>query len=192
MFRYCLCIIVGILCLSAVSATAEENSFKLSENWGQKLQNNMAAAWNAENYDLYLPINTWHNRLLYDKDKIDDYNEEPWGAGLGKSFYDSDGDWHALYAMGFKDSNKHLQTIFGYAYQHNWPLDCYQKWRVGIGYTLSLTQRSEYAYIPLPLPLPLAGIGYKNFNIQAAYVPGVKNDGNVLFTWLRWELNNDY
>lgn len=70
MFRYCLCIIVGILCLSAVPATAEENSFKLSENWGQKLQNNMAAAWNAENYDLYLPINTWHNRLLYDKEKL--------------------------------------------------------------------------------------------------------------------------
>ena len=94
--------------------------------------------------------------------------------------------------MGFKDSNKHLQTIFGYAYQHNWHLDNKNQWRLGVGYTLSLTQRSEYAYIPVPLPLPLAGIGYKNFNIQAAYVPGVKNDGNVLFTWLRWEFNNDY
>lgn len=191
MFRRFLCITIW-LWGTMPHALASEKDSSAVVNWADWLKNNISNAWNAQNYDFYLPVNTWHNRLFYDKDKIEDYNEEPWGAGLGKSFYDDNGHWHALYAMGFKDSNKHLQTIFGYAYQHNWHLDNKNKWRLGVGYTLSLTQRSEYAYIPVPLPLPLAGIGYKNFNIQAAYVPGVKNDGNVLFTWLRWEFNNDY
>lgn len=159
-------------------------------DWGTWVQQNIKKTWESENYDIYIPVNTWHNRLFYDRDKIDEYNEMPWGLGFGKSFYDDRGDWHSLYAMAFDDSNYHLQTIFGYAYQRNWYLDCDRDWRIGAGYTLSVTQRHEYKYVPLPLPLPLVGLGYKKFNLQAAYVPGVKNNGNVLFTWVRWELGD--
>lgn len=155
-----------------------------------KVQQNASAAWNSDNYDLYVPVWTWHNRWFYDKEHLETYNEEPWGIGLGKSHYDEEGNWHALYAMGFKDSNRYLQTIFGYAFQKNWFLNCNRDIRVGLGYTLSLTQRQEYAYIPVPLPLPLAGIEYRDFALQAAYVPGVKNNGNVLFAWMRWAINN--
>ena len=109
--------------------------------------------------------------------------------GLGKTRYDENGNWHSLYAMAFKDSNKYLETIFGYAWMKNWFVNCNRDIRVGLGYTLSLTQRHEYKYIPVPLPLPLAGIEYKKVALQAAYVPGVKNDGNVLFIWTRIGLN---
>ncbi len=165
------------------------NAAASGENYWNRAVRNIVETWNSGTYDLYVPVHTWHNRLFYDREHIDKYNEEPWGIGFGKSRYDEDGDWHGLYAMGFKDSNRYLQTIFGYAYQKNWTLDENKDWKIGVGITLSVTQRHEYNYIPLPLPLPIAGLTYKRLSIQAAYVPGVKNDGNILFTWLRWQLN---
>ena len=80
----------------------------------------------------------------------------------------------------------YLETIAGYAYLYNWDLDNSGDWKVGVGYTLSLTQREEYMYIPVPLPLPIASLTYQRLSLQAAYIPGVKNDGNVLFAWLKW------
>ncbi len=159
------------------------------EDYWNTLKLNIHEAWDSSIYEAYIPVNTWHNRLFYDHEKIEKYNEEPWGFGLGKSYYTYNGDWHGLYAMGFKDSNSYLETMFGYAYQKNWFVNCNRDFSVGVGYTLGITQRHEYNYIPVPLPLPLAGITYKRLSVQAAYVPGVKNDGNVLFTWLRFSLD---
>ena len=133
-------------------------------------------------YNVNVPLYAWHNRLTYDKEHLDKYNENPWGAGLGMSRYDEDGDWHSLYAMYFKDSNGYGETMFGYAFLKN------KSWhdiRVGYGFTVGATQRHEYSYIPVPLPLPMVGIGYGRVDLQAAYVPGIKNDGNVLFVWSR-------
>lgn len=154
----------------------------------EKFKDNFSNAWNGPDKNILIPVSTWHNRLAYDKEKIDEYNEMPWGIGYGNSRYDQDGDWHAVYAMVFKDSNYHPQTIFGYAFIKNWEINDNPDFRIGAGFTLSLTQREDYAYIPVPLPLPMAAIEYKKFAVQAAYVPGVKNNGNVLFTWLKWQL----
>lgn len=141
----------------------------------------------SDTYDLYIPINTWHNRLTYDQDKIDSYNEMPWGVGLGKSIKDEDGDLHALYGMGFADSHKQFQPMLGYAYIKNWyPA---KDLALGVGYTIGITARHEYDYIPIPLPLPLVSAEYKNLALQAAYIPGTYNNGNVLFTWLRWSFH---
>ena len=155
----------------------------------QQVQRDVKETWKSDEYDLFVPVYAWHNRLTYDQKHIDKYNENPWGLGLGKTRYDENGNWHSLYARAFKDSNKYLETIFGYAWMKNWFVNCNRDIRVGLGYTLSLTQRHEYKYIPVPLPLPLAGIEYKKVALQAAYVPGVKNDGNVLFIWTRIGLN---
>jgi len=145
---------------------------------------NIKKTWNCpDNFDIHVPVNIWHNRFFYDD--ASKYNEEPWGLGAGVSRFDEDGDWHGLYFMGFKDSNSYLQTIFGYAYQKNWYFGEGKDWFAGVGFTTALTQREEYAYIPVPLPLPIAGFGYKNFSVQSAYVPGVSDYGNVLFTWLK-------
>ncbi len=159
------------------------------ENIWNKAKYNISETWNSDTYDLYIPFYAWHNRLTYDDEHIDKYNEEAWGLGIGKYRYDKDGDWHGLYAIAFKDSNSYLETMFGYAYQKNWFVNCNRDFRVGLGFTVGVTQRHEYSYIPVPLPLPIAGVEYGRFAIQAAYVPGVKNDGNVLFTWFRYRIN---
>lgn len=187
---------VLFLCFWAVPALAAEKSFvdPLKDENGNVTFESVFSTWTGsiekawrckQFFDVYVPVNTWHNRLFYDKEKYDEYNEMPWGGGFGVSRLDKDGDWHALYFMAFDDSNYHLQTIFGYAYQKNWYFGANEDWHAGLGFTTALTQREDYSYIPVPLPLPLAGFGYKNFEIQAAYVPGVKNNGNVLFTWAR-------
>ena len=105
-------------------------------------------------YDVYVPFYAWHNRLTYDRKHIKKYNENPWGAGFGISRYNSENTWSGLYFMAFDDSNNYLETYFGYARQWNWTAGEHNEWRAGIGYTLGLTQRHEYAYIPVPLPLP--------------------------------------
>ena len=105
------------------------------------------------------------------------------------AIYDEKGNWHGLYAMAFKDSNYHMETMIGYAYQKNWNLCCSDDWKVGLGYTLGFTQRHEYAYIPVPLPLPIVGIEYTRLALQMAYVPGWTNMGNVAFFWLRFNLD---
>lgn len=155
-------------------------------DWYCTIRYNVIETWNDHSsYDLFVPLYAWHNRLTYDREHIKKYNENPWGAGLGMSRFDEDGDWHSLYAMYFKDSNGYGETMFGYAFlkNHNW-----HDVRLGYGFTVGATQRHEYSYIPVPLPLPLIGIGYGRVDLQAAYVPGIKNDGNVLFIWTRISL----
>ena len=158
-------------------------------NWKEKIKYNFAQTWASDAYDLYVPLYDWHNRLAYDDEHIDKYNENPWGAGIGVSRFDTDGDWHALYAMAFIDSNDYVETMFGYAFLKNWYFDDVKNFRFGAGFTIGLTQRHEYSYIPVPLPLPMIGIGYKRFDLQAAYVPGIRNDGNVLFIWSKFMIN---
>ncbi len=135
-----------------------------------------------------MPLYAWHNRLVWDEPN----NEFPWGAGIGRSFHDEDGDLHALYAIGFSDSNYDFQPFAGYMYQANWALDEARDWRAGVGFLLGVTAREKFGYIPFPAPLPLAGIEYKDVALHATYVPGgyedgdLTHDGNVLFIWLRW------
>ena len=198
MFRFFVVLFSGLV-VCAVSVEAAEAK-KEVPNWNifteegrdyvwGRAKYNFSETWNSDSYDLYIPFYAWHNRLAYDSEHIKKYNEEAWGLGFGKYRYDEDGDWHGLYAIAFKDSNFYLETMFGYAYQKNWFVNCNRDFRVGLGFTVGLTQRHEYNYIPVPLPLPMAGIECGRLALQAAYVPGIKNDGNVLFTWLRFRLN---
>lgn len=168
---------------TANAATADETT------WYQQFGNRVVQTWTSPTWDIYVPFLTWHNRLTYDSNKTDKYNENPWGFGIGKSMYDEDGDWHSLYAMGFQDSHDMFEPIVGYAFLKNWQPSEGSDWRIGGGFTLGITARQQYNYIPLPLPLPMAGIEYKRLAIQAVYIPGTYNNGNVLFCWLRWQLN---
>lgn len=178
-----------LLILGAGSAPAADSTSAERSGDGLNLfttfTKRVGETWDSGSYDIYVPLYTWHNRFMYDDRKIRQYNEEPWGFGIGKSMYDEDGDWHALYAMGFADSHKQFQPMLGYAFIKNWYLNEARDFALGAGFTVGVTARHEYDYIPLPLPLPLISVQYKRFSIQAAYVPGLYNDGNVLFTWFR-------
>jgi palmitoyl transferase len=156
--------------------------------WWDSWTNDVSTTWNdSPNKDLYLPVITWHNRLTYDKEKTDKYNERPWGGGYGISRYDENGDWHGIYLMAFKDSHNKWEPIGGYGYEKIWQPAQDKNFRLGLGYTAAVTARDDYSYIPIPFVLPLASVGYDKLTFQATYIPGTYNNGNVFFAWLRYQ-----
>jgi len=181
-------ILIIILWPAFLFAESPQNTGESVSFW-DKWQSNIKETWESPTHDFYLPLNTWHNRWTYSQEKIDSYNERPWGAGYGVSRFDKEGDWHSLYIMGFQDSHNMFEPIMGYAYQSNWYPDANKHWRLGLGFTAAITARQQYSYIPLPLVLPMFSVEYKRFSIQNVYIPGTHNNGNVLFTWMRWQIN---
>ncbi|MCR9000252.1 lipid IV(A) palmitoyltransferase PagP [Rahnella perminowiae] len=148
----------------------------------------VSTTWNdSDSQDLYLPVITWHNRLTYDKEKTDKYNERPWGGGYGISRYDEKGNWNGIYLMAFKDSHNKWEPIGGYGWEKIWTPAEDKNFRLGLGYTAAVTARDDYKYIPIPIVLPLASIGYNKLTFQATYIPGTYNNGNVFFAWLRYQ-----
>jgi palmitoyl transferase len=154
-----------------------------------RLQKRIVQTWNEGNMDLIVTTYAWHNRFAYDKKRVQRYNENAWGGGLGLSMFDEDGDSHMLFITAFMDSWNKVQPYGGYGFLKNKHFGPNNDFRVGVGISLALTARHEYDYIPLPLPLPIFGVGYKQLSIEAAYIPGTRNNGNVLFTWIRWTFN---
>ncbi|MFA3761362.1 lipid IV(A) palmitoyltransferase PagP [Yersinia sp. 2544 StPb PI] len=169
------------------TSIGQHNPQTSNESLWQRLTSNISLTWDSPNQELYIPLNTWHNRWTYDDDKIESYNERPWGIGYGKYRYDEDNNWHSVYAMAFMDSHNQIEPIIGYGYQKMWIPGAMDGWRFGVGFTASITARHEYYYIPVPLPLPLISIEYNKFSLQSTYIPGTYNNGNVLFTWMRWQ-----
>jgi len=157
-------------------------------SWWNGFTDTVAQTWNdPQHTDLYLPFISWHARFMYDKEKTDHYNENPWGGGLGVSRYNDSGDWSALYAMAFKDSHNEWQPIIGYGWEKGWYPGSSQDIRLGAGLTAGITAREDFGnYIPLPIILPLFSAGYKAVNVQFTYIPGTYNNGNVLFAWFRY------
>ena len=174
-----------LLLLALPSLANAEDGF-VTKAW-LDVKTEFTETWQSPNTELYIPINTWHNRNYYSAQKIDGFNERPWGLGVGKYRYDEDGDWHGLYAMAFLDSHSDVEPIAGYGFQKVWGAS--DNIRLGIGYTAGVTFRSDSDYIPLPVLAPLFSIKYKQVALQSTYIFGGNGYGNVLFSWLRWELN---
>jgi palmitoyl transferase len=171
-----------------VYADDSADSFKSESGWWGRFVNDISETWQQpQHYDLYLPFISWHNRLMYDKEKTDRYNETPWGGGFGISRYNDQGNWSGLFAMIFKDSHNEWQPMTGYAWEKGWYLDDGKDYRLGLGFTAGITARKDFGnYIPLPIALPIFSAGYKQLNLQFTYIPGTYNNGNVLFAWLRY------
>lgn len=159
-----------------------------NESLWSAYKNNIAETWNApQHQDLFLPVLTRHNRHTHSEKQIDGYNEHPWGGGYGVSRYDKKGNWHALYAMAFKDSFNKWEPVAGYGYEKIWqPLND-KEFRLGAGYITAVSARDNYDYLPFPMVLPLVSAGYSRLTFQATYVPGANSKGNVLFGWFRFQ-----
>lgn len=170
-----------------VGGKPEKIELTKDSNLWEQLKHNFSSTWESDNSELYIPVSTWHNRLTYSNEKIQSYNEIPWGIGYGKYRFDAKNNWHSIYAMVFMDSHNKMEPIAGYGYQKMWIPGNIDEWRFGAGFTLSATARHEYYYIPMPLVLPLISIEYSRLSLQSTYIPGTHNNGNVLFTWLRWQ-----
>lgn len=176
------------LTASVTTSVSAQTAFQTIHSGWNSFSDNVAQTWSQpQNYDFYLPAITWHNRWTYDREHIDRYNERPWGAGAGISRWDDKGNWHGIYAMVFKDSFNKWEPIAGYGWETTWrPLND-QLFHLGLGYTLGATARNNWHYVPVPLILPLASIGYGPATFQMTYIPGIYNNGNVYFAWLRFQ-----
>ncbi|CAM3722403.1 lipid IV(A) palmitoyltransferase PagP [Rahnella bruchi] len=192
------CLIITLSLLASINVQAQESILNPQEQnissqnndeglWGS-FKNNITETWDApQNQDLFLPVLTRHNRHTHSKKQIEGYNEHPWGGGYGISRYDEKGNWHALYAMAFKDSFNKWEPVAGYGYEKIWqPLDD-KEFRLGAGYIAAVSARDNYDYVPFPMVLPLVFAGYSRLTFQATYVPGTSTKGNVLFGWFRWD-----
>jgi lipid IVA palmitoyltransferase len=188
--RYARCAAILILlpgvCAADDDATPEAvPASTLASGW-DKAQQEFGSIWRSDQADLYLPLNIWHNRAFYSSAKIASYNEQPWGLGFGRHRYDAAGNWHALYAMAFLESHNDVEPVAGYAFQKIWRPTA--GLRLGAGFTAGVTLRAASHYVPIPVLLPLASVESGRLALQFTYIPGGNGKGNVLFTWLRWQL----
>ena len=170
-----------LLIASLQNASAKENiACGSSPAWFKSACLRLHQVWSEGDNELYVPSYAWHNRYLYPKEKIPQYNELPWGGGLGKSFYDEKGDWHGLYAFAFLDSHKNVEPIIGYAFLKVLHLN--ENTRVGAGHGLLVTARPDIFHnIPFPGALPWVSFNYRRLSLSATYIPGSHGAGNVLF-----------
>ncbi|MDF1645617.1 MAG: lipid IV(A) palmitoyltransferase PagP [Legionellaceae bacterium] len=136
--------------------------------------------WTEGDNELYLTGYAWHNRYRYSKEKLGSYNENAWGGGLGKGFFDENGNWNGLYAFVFLESHGKAEPIAGYAFLKTFHIT--ETSSAGLGFTVFLTARPDILNnAPFPGALPWAGFNYHRLSLLATYIPGSKNIGNVLF-----------
>lgn len=141
--------------------------------------------WQQGHTELYMTGYAWHNRYTYAPEKIHRYNELAWGGGLGKGFYDEDGDWHGLSAFAFLDSHKNIEPVAGYGFIKIKQLN--ERIRLGAGYSLLVTARKDiFNGIPFPGALPWLTFTYCQATLAATYIPGAAGAGNVLFIIAKW------
>jgi palmitoyl transferase len=180
-FLFCL------LCLSswpsfAVEATSECQKWP---SWSKHACHRLHQIWEQGHNELFFSGYAWHNRYRYDQDRIGRYNELAWGGGLGKGFYDEDGDWHGLAAIAFLDSHKNLEPAAGYTFLKVYHANDYT--RLGAGFALLVTSRPDIFHsIPFPGILPWFTFNYRQASVCLSYVPGPRNVGNVLFILGKW------
>lgn len=176
-----------VVFLMSISTSSFGEESTKSSLWSD-IQGSLSQTWQSKNYELFIPVNTWHNRSFYSDEKIASYNEEPWGLGISKYRVDEVGNRHSLYAMAFLDSHSKVEPIVGYGYQKIWKV--VNDIRIGLGYTVGLTLRAESSYVlPIPVVAPILSIGYKSLGVQSTYIFGGEGNGNVLFTWLSWQFD---
>jgi palmitoyl transferase len=174
-------LLVGLVILRPTWADEEPS-------WTDSVKERLSDTWNNGHHELYVPVYTHHLRFAYTQEKIDSYQENPYGIGYGRGKF-INGNWNGLYAMGFQDSHYKPSYMAGYAWQTYWrPAEDF---RVGAGYTVFLMTRADIGdYTPFPGILPVASVGYKNLALETAYVPGGQGNGNVLFFWGRYQFND--
>lgn len=150
--------------------------------WG-----NIEKTWASDNWYAILPVNTYHARGTYDRDRLRRYNEIPWGAGFGKWYRDKNDNQHELSFIAFADSHGHVEPTFTYSWQQYIHFDSSHNFSVAYGLNFMLTMRNDTYYLPVPLILPHLTIQIGSFAISTLWVPYLgRNNGNVLFTTCRW------
>ncbi|GAB3626516.1 phospholipid:lipid A palmitoyltransferase [Pandoraea terrae] len=162
-----------------------QDTRSLPGRWAEAVRHEVSDIWTHGAADLYVPLHTHHLRFAYSREKVDQYNEHPWGIGFGRALPDGNGGTRVLYAMVFRDSHSHWSPMAGYG--RIWRLASVGPVDLGLGYSVFLMSRSDtMSGVPFPGALPLAAATVGRFSLTTTYVPGGKGYGNILFLFGRY------
>ena len=170
---------------SSTSQTAETT--RSNQNWlSSGLSNGWSSVkktWDEGQIELYVPFWSYHLPFAYTPSQRAEYTEYPAGLGIGKGRMNSSGNWEGMYAMAFRDSHGDPSYMVGYGWVPMWNV-AQTEVKVGVGVTGFLMSRRDYWNgVPFPGVLPAASLSYQRVSLQAAYIPGGKGNGNVIFMW---------
>lgn len=181
--------------ISAVNGTQEEKSVNEDsvntvpgtdsgdDNWIRASAKLIGAIWREGSWEVFAPLHAWHNREAYPKYKIDGYNEDPWGFGIGRYRMDYKNNRDGILAIGFSDSNWHFEPLLLYSWEKIWR-DRRDFFRFSAGYVAGFTTRKEWHWCPIPMALPIVSVEAGPFSYSNTYIPGLgKENGNVWFSW---------
>lgn len=181
--------------ISVVNGTQEEKSVNEDsvntvpgtdsgdDNWIRASAKLIGAIWREGSWEVFAPLHAWHNREAYPKYKIDGYNEEPWGFGIGRYRMDYKNNRDGILAIGFSDSNWHFEPLLLYSWEKIWR-DRRDFFRFSAGYVAGFTTRKEWHWCPIPMALPIVSVEAGPFSYSNTYIPGLgKENGNVWFSW---------
>ena len=181
--------------ISAVNGTQEEKSVNEDsvntvpgtdsgdDNWIRASAKLIGAIWREGSWEVFAPLHAWHNREAYPKYKIEGYNEDPWGFGIGRYRMDYKNNRDGILAIGFSDSNWHFEPLLLYSWEKIWR-DRLDFFRFSAGYVAGFTTRKEWHWCPIPMALPIVSVEAGPFSYSNTYIPGLgKENGNVWFSW---------
>ena len=168
---------------NSVSENAVYENTSNDDNWFMASAKLLGAIWKEGSWEIFAPLHAWHNREAYPKYKIDGYNEEPWGFGIGKYRMDYKNNRDGILAIGFSDSNWHFEPLLLYSWEKIWR-DRRDFFRFSAGYVAGFTTRKEWHWCPLPMALPIVSLEAGPFSYSSTYIPGLgKENGNVWFSY---------
>lgn len=171
--------------IATIAAAVPAHAEDADKGWYQTAKDNVSNTWEQGSHELLIPTYTWHLPFAYTQEKIDQYQNYPYGLGYGRGRIDDKGNYHGVFAMGFQDSHFKPEWMLGYVWKTYWMLGSETK--AGLGFVTGLTARSDYSrYLPIPFILPAASIEYGRLSLEAAYVPGGEGNGNVVFFTTKW------
>ena len=174
-----------ISCTAAPCVLAENADTTVSETQTDtsllsKATTHIKTIWNEGGIQMMLPFYTWHMPWRYTSEKRKDYNNYPWGIGLGKYLEPTPDRRYGLMALTFQDSFNKPEPSVWYSWQALWRDG--KDFRPSLGFVAGITCRDNYNWIPIPAAAPTVGFDYKSMSVEALYVPGF----DVLFAWMSW------
>ena len=88
-----------------IPAPAQAGAWSTVSDWGGEAAGQLRLIRDQGRTELYLSGYARHGRNTYARDKLDELNENAWGAGVGRRLRNARGNDDILYAMGISDSH---------------------------------------------------------------------------------------
>ena len=171
-------------CLQPDAASAQSAGVS---TWWQQAKDKLVTIYRRGDLEGYLAGYSYHGRHTYSERQLDELNENTWGAGIGTSIRNENGNLETIFFLGIEDSRYQPQLMAGYAYQWIWPV-VQSGGEIGVGISPMLVSRPDYfGGFPFPVILPIASVGSKTTKLFFSYVPRLsknKGNGDVLFTFI--------